>query len=89
MTEKDADAEGFNDFEDFKAFWLKIYKRWNSDEVVWVYIPTKVSEDTAFPFKIGMPCLVEIDTEKKCLNVKPISEEEAVKLGWQRRKRRK
>jgi len=56
---------------------------------IWVYIPTKVSEDTAFPFKKGTPCLVEIDTEGKCLNVKPISEEEAVKLGWQRRKRRK
>lgn len=56
---------------------------------VWVYIPTKVSEDTAFPFKIGMPCLVEIDTKKGCLNVRSISEKEAVKLGWRKRKRRK
>lgn len=56
---------------------------------IWIYVPTKVSEDTAFPFKIGMPCLVEIDTKKGCLNVATISEQEAVKLGWQRRKRRK
>ena len=37
MTEKDAHAEGFRDLDAFKAFWLKIYKRWNSAEVVWVY----------------------------------------------------
>jgi hypothetical protein len=54
---------------------------------VWVYIPTKVSEDTAFPFSIGMPCLVQIN-EKKQLMVKPISEEEAIKLGWRKRVRR-
>lgn len=56
---------------------------------IWIYVPTKVSEDTAFPFRMGMPCLVEIDTKNRCLNVRPISEQEAVKLGWQRRKRRK
>ena len=56
---------------------------------IWIYVPTKVSEDTAFPFRIGMPCLVEIDTEKGCLKVKPISEREALKRGWQKRKRRK
>jgi len=55
---------------------------------IWVYIPTKVREDTAFPFKIGEPCLVEIDVEKSCLHVKPISEKEAVELGWRKRKRR-
>lgn len=37
MIEKDAREEGFKDLEDFKAFWMKIYHRWNSDEVVWVY----------------------------------------------------
>jgi len=37
MTEKDAHAEGFKDLDAFKAFWLKIYKRWNAAEVVWVY----------------------------------------------------
>jgi len=56
---------------------------------VWIYIPTKVSEDTAFPFEIGMPCLVEMKVEEGCLNIKPISEKEAVKLGWRKRKRRK
>jgi hypothetical protein len=30
---------------------------------IWVYVPTKVSEDTAFPFRIGAPCLVEINEE--------------------------
>lgn len=56
---------------------------------IWIYVPTKVSEDTAFPFKIGEPCLVEIDTKKECLLVKPIPEEEALELGWRKRKRRK
>jgi hypothetical protein len=56
---------------------------------VWIYIPTKVSEDTAFPLKIGMPCLVEIDEKKGQLVVKPIAEKEATKLGWQKRLRRK
>jgi len=55
---------------------------------IWIYIPTKVSEDTAFPFKIGMPCLVEMNIEEGFLNIKPISEKEAVKLGWRKRKRR-
>jgi hypothetical protein len=36
-----------------------------------------------------MPCLVEIDEEKKQLVVKPISEKEARKLGWRKRIRRK
>ena len=55
---------------------------------IWIYVPTKVSEDTAFPFKISMPCLVEIDEEKKQLVAKPISEKEARKLGWRKRIRR-
>jgi len=32
---------------------------------IWVYVPTKVSEDTAFPFEIGMPVLVEIGEKKR------------------------
>jgi hypothetical protein len=56
---------------------------------IWVYVPTKVSEDTAFPFSIGMPCHVQIDEEKQQLVVKPVSEEEAAQLGWRKRKRRK
>jgi hypothetical protein len=54
---------------------------------IWIYVPTKVSEDTAFPFKIGMPCLVEIDEEKRQLAVKLVSEKEAIKLGWRKRMR--
>jgi hypothetical protein len=56
---------------------------------IWIYVPTKVSEDTSFPFRIGMPCLVKIDEEKSELMVSCISEEEAVKLGWRKRNRRK
>ena len=52
---------------------------------IWVYVPTKVSEDTAFPLKIGMPCLVEIDEGRGRLVVQPIAEEEATKLGWRKR----
>ena len=54
---------------------------------IWVYVPTKVSEDTAFPFKIGSPCIVEIDEKKNILIVKKISEKEAIELGWRKRKR--
>jgi hypothetical protein len=56
---------------------------------IWIYVPTKVSEDTAFPFKIGAPCLVKIDEEKKQLVVKQISDKEATELGWRKRIRRK
>jgi len=55
---------------------------------IWIYVPTKVSEDTAFPFKIGAPCVIEIDEEKEQLIVKPISEKEATELGWRKRERR-
>jgi hypothetical protein len=56
---------------------------------IWIYVPTKVSEDTAFPFRIGMPCVVEINEKRRQLVVKPISEKEATKLGWRKRLRRK
>ena len=56
---------------------------------IWIYVPTKVSEDTAFPFEVGMPCLVEIDETKKTIVATPINEKEAVKLGWRKRERRK
>jgi hypothetical protein len=56
---------------------------------IWVYVPTKVSEDTSFPFNIGDPCKVEIDQEKLQLVIKPVSEAEATELGWRKRLRRK
>jgi hypothetical protein len=56
---------------------------------IWVYVPTKVSEDTAFPFKIGSPCLVEIDEVKKQLTIKPIAEKKAFEFGWRTRSRKK
>jgi hypothetical protein len=55
---------------------------------IWIYVPTKVSEDTAFPFKIGSPCTVEIDEKKDQLIVKSISEQEATTRGWRKRQRR-
>ena len=57
-------------------------------ERIWVYIPTRVSGDTAFPFKVGDPCLVQLDTERRQLTVKKIGRDEAVRLGWRERKRR-
>lgn len=54
---------------------------------IWIYVPTKVSEDTAFPFKIGAPCVVEIDEANNQLIIKPISEKEATELGWRKRDR--
>lgn len=56
---------------------------------IWVYVPTKVSEDTAFPFKVGDPCLVEIDTEQNLLTAKPITVGEAVALGWRAKRARR
>jgi hypothetical protein len=56
---------------------------------IWVYVPTKVSEDTAFPFKIGAPCIVKIDDKNEQLVVKPISEKEAIEQGWRKRDRHK
>jgi hypothetical protein len=55
---------------------------------VWIYIPTKISEDTAFPFEISDPCAVEIDLKQNRLVIEPISKERAFKLGWQKRERR-
>ncbi|MDV3243717.1 MAG: hypothetical protein LYZ69_02275 [Nitrososphaerales archaeon] len=56
---------------------------------VWVYVPTKVSEDTAFPFRIGEPCEIEIDTDRKSVVIKPVSLKEANLKGWSRRERYK
>jgi hypothetical protein len=56
---------------------------------IWIYIPTKVAEDTSFPFKVGEPCLVEIDTARGWLVIKPISVEEAKEFGWAERPRKR
>jgi hypothetical protein len=58
-------------------------------ERIWIYVPTKVSEDTAFPFKVGDPCLIQLDVERRQLLVRQISGEKAVTMGWRiDRKRR-
>jgi len=54
---------------------------------IWIYVPTKVSEDTGFPFKAGEPCLVQLDPDRKYLQVKKITKEDAVHLGWRERGR--
>ena len=56
---------------------------------IWIYVPTKVSEDTAFPFGIGDPCQIEIDQEEAALSVKPLPVSRAVKEGWAMRRRRR
>ena len=56
---------------------------------IWIYVPTKVKEDTAFIFEVGDPCLVEIDADGGGLSISPISVEEAVRLGWRERRRQK
>jgi hypothetical protein len=56
---------------------------------IWIYVPTKIQEDTAFPFEVGDPCTVEIGDDGASLNVKRISPEEATERGWQQRRRRK
>ena len=46
---------------------------------IWIYVPTKVSEDTAFPFRIGDACQIEIDQEEDALSVKPLPVSRAIK----------
>ncbi len=56
---------------------------------VWIYVPTKVSEDTAFPFRIGDPCQIEIDEREARLSVRPVSVARAVKDGWTTKRARR
>ena len=58
-------------------------------ERIWIYVPTKVSEDTAFPFNVGDPCLIQLDTERKQLLVRQISHEKAVTMGWRAERKRR
>ena len=55
--------------------------------MIWIYVPSKVSSDSVFPFKIGEPCLIEIDAKGKSLTVKQVSKQKAKELGWKERKR--
>jgi len=54
---------------------------------IWIYVPTKISEDSAFPFKAGDPCEIELDTKEGKLLIKPIGLEKAEKEGWSKRRR--
>ena len=55
---------------------------------VWIYVPTKVTEDTAFPFRVGDPCQIEIGEKEASLTIRPVSVARAVKEGWAKRARR-
>ncbi|MHB8565519.1 MAG: hypothetical protein ACYC7D_04465 [Nitrososphaerales archaeon] len=56
---------------------------------VWIYVPTKISEDTAFPFKVGDPCEFNLDVKKSQLVITPLPLEKSEKLGWAKRVRSK
>jgi len=58
-------------------------------ERIWIYVPTKVSEDTAFPFKVGDPCLIQLDIERKQLLIRQVSREKAVSIGWRAERKRR
>jgi hypothetical protein len=58
-------------------------------ERIWIYIPTKVSEDTAFPFKVGDPCLIQLDIERRQLLVRQIASERAISMGWRTKRKRR
>ena len=58
-------------------------------ERIWLYVPAKVSEDTAFPFKVGDPCLIELDIERRQMLVRQISREKAISMGWRTERKRR
>ena len=58
-------------------------------ERIWLYVPTKISEDTAFPFKVGDPCLIELDIERRYLTIRQVSREKAISMGWRTERKRR
>jgi hypothetical protein len=58
-------------------------------ERIWIYVPTKVREDTAFPFKVGDPCLIQLDTERRQLLIRQIPREKAIIMGWRAERKRR
>jgi hypothetical protein len=58
-------------------------------ERIWIYVPTKVSEDTAFPFKVGDPCLIQLDLDRRQLMIRQISREKAITMGWRAERKRR
>lgn len=53
---------------------------------IWVYIPSKVAEDSSFPFEPGDPVGIEISSGT-VVTVSKISLAEAKSLGWAKRSR--
>ena len=58
-------------------------------ERIWIYVPTKIGEDTAFPFKVGDPCLIQLDLDRKQLMIRQISREKAITMGWRMERKRR
>ena len=58
-------------------------------ERIWIYVPTKVSEDSAFPFKVGDPCLIQLDPERRQVIVRQIAREKAIGIGWRAERKRR
>jgi hypothetical protein len=54
---------------------------------LWIYVPNKLSQDTAFRFRVGDPYDIEMDTKTGELTIRGISPDEAIHCGWSRRKR--
>ena len=59
----------------------KTYRR------IWIYVPSRVSEDTAFPFHAGDPVEVAIEKDDQGMSVRPISVGKARQRGWTNRRR--
>jgi hypothetical protein len=55
---------------------------------VLIYVPKEVASDSAFPFEFPSPCEIEVDTKKREIVLRPISEDEATKRGWATRGRK-
>jgi hypothetical protein len=58
-------------------------------ERIWIYIPTKVGEDTAFPFRVGDPCLIQLEPERRQVSVRQIARDKAVSMGWRAERKRR
>jgi hypothetical protein len=54
---------------------------------LWIYLPNSIAEDSNFPFKGGDPVEINLSKDGE-LALRPISETQAVKEGWSRRKRK-
>ena len=54
---------------------------------VMIYVPSQISMDSSFMalFEIGKPVEIDVDTEKRQMVMKPLTEHKAKEKGWIRR----